>query len=103
MNKEARPVIQIRWPNDEKGGWFTVPGLLVSEGVAFAMFDQQLEVHLVKPTSDVNEYDLKYASNPIFHVGDDLTTIFHDLENLTMVQFAAKYQHSDFVGITDQA
>ena len=102
MSKEAGPAIQIRWPNEEKGGWYTVPGLLVAEGIALAVFDDQLEVHLVKQTSDVSQYDLQYASNPMFHVGDDMSTILHDLETLTMVQFAAKYTHSDFVGTADQ-
>ena len=102
MNKEARPAIQIRWPNEEKGGWYTVPGLLVAEGIALAVFDDQLEVHLVKQTSDVNEYDLQYASNPMFHVGDDLTTILNDLETLTMAEFAAKYTHCDFMNLAQQ-
>jgi hypothetical protein len=88
--------ILIRWPNDESGGYFRVPGYLVSESTALAIFDEHLEVHLVEATPDPDEYDLRYASNPMFYVGDDLPTIFYDLRTLTMSEFACKYTHSDF-------
>lgn len=88
--------IMIRWPNVDDGDYFRVAGLLVNESTALALFDGHIEVHLVTPTPDPNEFDLRYASNPIFHVGDDYPEIFHDIASLTIAEMAAKYSHSDF-------
>lgn len=97
MEKVGNTLVQIRWPNDENGGWLRIPGLIVAENVALVLFDKNLEVHLVEPTSDLNEYALRFASHPMFHVGNDLETILRDLQHLTMIEFAATYTHSDFV------
>lgn len=91
----VQPIL-IRWPNEDTGDWFKIPGCLVNDRTALAVFDRHVEVHLVAPTDDPNEFDLHYASNPLFFVGDDLPTIFHDLLHLTLLQFASKYTHSDF-------
>jgi hypothetical protein len=91
-----KSLIMIRWPNEETGGHFRVPGCLVSPNTALAIFDSHLEVHLVEATDDPNEYDLRYASNPMFYVGDDLPAIFYDIRHLTFAEFAGKYTHSDF-------
>ena len=53
-----RSIIQVRWPNDDEGGYFKVPGCLVAEGVALVIFDENIEVHLVDATSDDDEFDL---------------------------------------------
>lgn len=88
--------ILIRWPNEETGGHFKVPGYLVSPNTALAVFDEHLEVHLVEPSTDPDEYELCYASNPMFYVGNDLPSIFYDLSHLTLAELACKYKHSDF-------
>lgn len=93
---EMKMPILIRWPNEEAGGHFKVPGCLVGPHTALALFDEHLEVHLVVPSPDCGEYDLRYASNALFYVGDDVPAIFHDLTNLTLAEFALKYTHSDF-------
>ncbi|HEU4965318.1 MAG TPA: hypothetical protein VFV52_15940 [Bacilli bacterium] len=93
---EMKLPILIRWPNEESGGHFKVPGCLVGPNTALALFDQHLEVHLVVPSPEPHEYDLRYASNPMFYVGDDVPTIFHDLAHLTFADFTCKYTHSDF-------
>jgi hypothetical protein len=90
-----QPII-IRWPNEEQGGHFKIQGFLVAPRTALAIFDEQVEVHLVEPTSDPGEYELQYASNPMFHVGTDLPTICYDLHHLSFAEFARKYTHSDF-------
>ena len=43
-----RSIIQVRWPNEDEGGYFKVPGCLVAEGVALVIFDENIEVHLVE-------------------------------------------------------
>lgn len=96
MVKVVHTPVQIRWPNEEKGGWFRIPGLIVAENVALVLFDENLEVHLVEPSREPNEYELRFASHPMFYVGNDLETVLHDLQRLTIVEFAAKYTHSDF-------
>lgn len=93
---ETQLPILIRWPNEESGGYFKVPGYLAGPNTALAIFDEHLEVHLVEPSPDPGEYELRFASNPMFFVGDDLPTIFHDVRHLTFVEFARKYTHSDF-------
>src|SRR5689334_20015623 len=93
---EFTDLILIRWPNEDSGGYFKVPGYLVSANTALAIFDEHIEVHLIDPSNDPSEYELRYASNPMFYVGDDLPAIFHDLHSLTLAQFAKKYTHSDF-------
>lgn len=40
---------------------------------------------------------LVWASNPMFHVGDDAEEVTKDVVTLTLVEFARKYTHSDFV------
>lgn len=95
MEWNYRPII-IRWPNEETGGYFRVPGCLVGDRTAFAIFDEHLEVHLVEPSHDPHEYELRYASNPLFYVGSDLPTVYHDLICLSFADFAGKYTHSDF-------
>lgn len=60
--------IMIRWPNTDDGSYFRVAGLLVNENTALALFDGHIEVHLVIPSPAPNEFDLRYASNPIFRV-----------------------------------
>ncbi|MGB8955082.1 MAG: hypothetical protein WCC10_06895 [Tumebacillaceae bacterium] len=88
--------ILVRWPNEETGGHFKVPGVIVGPNTALVLFDEHLEVHLVEPSSEPHEYELRFASNPIFHAGSDLPTIFHDICHLTLAEFAGKYTHSDF-------
>ncbi|KEO82518.1 hypothetical protein [Tumebacillus flagellatus] len=88
--------ILIRWPNEDTGGYFKVPGCLVDANTALAIFDAHLEVHLVTPTDHPHEFDLRFASNPLFYVGDDLPEIFHDLRRLSLLEFAGKYTHSDY-------
>ncbi|MBL0388159.1 hypothetical protein JJB07_16195 [Tumebacillus sp. ITR2] len=88
--------ILIRWPNEDTGGYFKVPGCLVNPNTALAIFDCHLEVHLVTPTDHPHEFDLHFASNPLFYVGDDLPEIFHDLNQLTLLEFARKYTHSEY-------
>ncbi|KEO81430.1 hypothetical protein [Tumebacillus flagellatus] len=90
-----RPII-IRWPNEDTGGYFKISGCLINENVSLAVFDEHLEVHLVTPTEDPNEFDLNFASNPFFFVGDSFQDIYFDLTHLTVVEFASKYNHSDF-------
>ncbi|TCP52822.1 hypothetical protein EV586_10765 [Tumebacillus sp. BK434] len=89
-------LILIRWPNEETGGHFRIPGCLVAPNTALALFDGHVEVHLVEATGSPGEYDLRYASNPLFYVGDDLPEIFYDLRHLTLAELAGKYTHSDF-------
>ncbi|MFD2170925.1 hypothetical protein [Tumebacillus lipolyticus] len=89
-------LILIRWPDEETGGHFHVPGCLVAANTALAIFDAHVEVHLVTATEDPGEYELRYASNPIFYVGNDLPTIFYDLRHLSFAELAGKYTHSDF-------
>jgi hypothetical protein len=96
MEFDLKHLILIRWPNEETGGFFKIPGYLVGPNTAFALFDEHLEVHLIEPSPEQGEYELRYASNPIFYVGDDLPTIFHDIHFLTLAEFAGKYTHSDF-------
>ena len=93
---EWKQPIMIRWPNEESGGHFKVPGCLVAPNTALAVFDDHLEVHLVEPSPEPWEYDLRFASNPMFYLGTDLPEIFHDLGHLTLAEFAGKYTHSDF-------
>ena len=95
MSVPAQPIM-IRWPNEEDGGYFKVSGFLVNQNVALAIFDRNLEVHIVEPSPDPNEYELKFASNPMFQVGGDLEQIQRDLSELTVLEFAQKYTHSDF-------
>src|SRR5690349_606402 len=89
-------LILIRWPNEEDGGYFKVPGYRIGANTALALFDEHIEVHLVDPSPDPYEYELRYASNPMFYIGDDLPTLFHDIHHLTLAEFAGKYTHSDF-------
>ncbi|PWK16149.1 hypothetical protein [Tumebacillus permanentifrigoris] len=89
--------IMIRWPNEDTGEYFKIPGCLVAEYTAIAILDNHLEIHLVTPTTDPHEFDLRFASNPFFYVGDDLPTIFHDISSLSLVDLARKYTHSEFV------
>jgi len=91
----VQPIL-IRWPNDESGGYFKVPGVIVGPNKALALFDRHLEIHLVAATNDPNEYDLQYASNPMFHVGENPLDVFYDVHTLTVAEFAGKYGHSDF-------
>lgn len=97
---EAMNPILIRWPNEETGGWFKIPGVVVGLNVALAVFDEHLEIHLVSPSEEPLEYELRYASNPLFHVGQDLATLFYDVHTLTLAEFAGKYTHSDFLDPT---
>ncbi|ARU62198.1 hypothetical protein CBW65_15180 [Tumebacillus avium] len=89
-------LILIRWPNEETGGHFRIPGCLVAPNTALAIFDGHVEVHLVEAAGAPGEYDLRYASNPLFYVGSDLPEIFYDLRHLTLAELAGKYTHSDF-------
>ncbi|PWK11476.1 hypothetical protein [Tumebacillus permanentifrigoris] len=91
----THPIV-IRWPNEDTGSYFKIPGCLVNDNTALAIFDLHLEVHLVTATDDPNEYDLQFASNPLFYVGDDLPMIFHDLAQMSLYQFASKYTHSEY-------
>ena len=92
-------VIIVRWPHEEMEQDFKIPGILVNENVALTLFDEHVEVHLVEQSSTPGEYELRYASNPMFYVGNDLPTIVHDLTSLTFADFASKYTHSDFQGL----
>lgn len=96
MEFDLQQLILIRWPNEETGGYFKIPGYLVGTNTALALFDQHLEIHLIEPSATLGEYELRYASNPMFYVGDDLPVIFHDIHHLTVAEFANKYSHSDF-------
>jgi hypothetical protein len=91
----THPIV-IRWPNEDTGGFFKISGCLVNDNTALAIFDRHLEVHLVTPTEDPHEFELQFASNPLFYVGDDLPEIFHDLAQMSLLQFATKYTHSDY-------
>jgi hypothetical protein len=87
--------IFTRLPDDE-GGYLKFPALMVSEGMALAIFDEHLEKHLVEATDDPCEYDLVQQSNPIFYVGNDVETVMSDISKLTVVEFTRKYEHGDF-------
>jgi hypothetical protein len=87
--------IFTRLPDDE-GGYLKFPALMVSDGLAMAIFDEHLEVHLVEATDDPNEYDLVRQSNPMFYVGDDVETLMSDITKLTVIEFTWKYEHGDF-------
>lgn len=88
--------IVVRWPNDDTGSDFRVPGILVNNNVAVVLLDEHIEIHLVEITANPNEYELRYASNPLFYVGRDWPTIFTNLTMLSLAEFASKYTHSEF-------
>ncbi|PWK05155.1 hypothetical protein [Tumebacillus permanentifrigoris] len=88
--------ITIRWPNEDTGEYFKIPGCMINENSVLALFDHHLEVHLVTPTEDPHEFDLQFASSPMFYVGDNFQDIYFDLMHLTIVEFATKYVHSDY-------
>jgi hypothetical protein len=87
--------IYTRLPDDE-GGYLKFPALMVGDGMALAIFDEHLEVHLVKATDDPSEFDLIQQSNQMFYVGNDVETVMSDISKLTVVEFTRKYEHGDF-------
>lgn len=46
MDRVGNTPVQIRWPNEEKGGWFRIPGLNAAQNGALVLFDENLEVHM---------------------------------------------------------
>jgi len=88
--------VLVRWPNDETGGYFKLPGLLIGPETALTISDCHIEVHLVTASSTPHEYNLHHASHPLFYVGNDHATIFHDLRTLPIAEFASKYVQSEF-------
>jgi hypothetical protein len=88
-------LIHIRWEEPEVGGVIQKPGVLAmkDEGicVALCIFDGQLEVHLVAPTTEDYEYVLLSVLHELFYVGNDVEVIIPDLHELTFVEFVGKY------------
>lgn len=91
MGQQQYSAIYTRLPNEDDGGYLKFPARLISKNVAFAIFDEKLEVHVVKPTTIPDEYDLIFASAPVFYVGSDATSVFEEIRMMPLVELARKY------------
>lgn len=91
----------VRWGSEtEEGGVFRLKGVRVTLDTVLAVFDGNIELHVVLPTDDPAEFELVQCFSPMFRVGEDESewgTILSDLTTLNVVSFAKKYPHAEYL------